>query len=136
MEDQKQTEKNFYTRTELEEFKLIIEAKLAESKREERKLEEGMRELGGNSVDSINFTEFGNESRDKEQIEIMMARQQKFIHSLEKALHRIENGTYGICRNTGKLIPKERLRLVPHATTTVEGKMAEQRPQISPNSSF
>lgn len=136
MEDQKPTEKNFYTKTELEEFRQIIERKLAESRTEERRLEEGMRELGGNSVDSINFTEYGNESRDKEQLEIMMARQQKFIYNLEKALIRIENGTYGICRNTGKLIPKERLRLVPHATTTVEGKLAEKRPQINTNSSF
>jgi RNA polymerase-binding transcription factor DksA len=68
------------------------------------------------------MTEFGNESQEKEQIEILLARQNKFILNLQNALVRIENGTYGICKETGKLIPKERLRLVPHTTTTVEGK--------------
>jgi len=125
-----QAEKTFYTRTELEEFKQIILDKLAESKGEQKRLQENMRELGGNSVDSLNFTEFGNESRDKEQVEIMMARQTKFVYSLEKALIRIENGTYGVCRATGKLIPRERLRLVPHATTTVEGKLQDRKPTI------
>ena len=57
----------------------------------------------------------------------MGARQLKFIQGLKAALVRIENKTYGICRVTGKLIPKERLRAVPHATTSIEGKMMEQQ---------
>jgi len=85
-------------------------------------LAKSLRESTGTSADSYNFTEYGNESREKEQTEILMARQQKFIVSLENALVRIKNGTYGICRVTGKLIPKERLRVVPHTTTSIEAK--------------
>lgn len=115
-------EKKFYSRQELEEFREIINAKLIEAQDEKKRLAESLREVSGNSVDSFNMTEFGNESQEKEQIEILLARQNKFILNLHNALIRIENGSYGICKETGKLIPKERLRLVPHTTTTVEGK--------------
>jgi RNA polymerase-binding transcription factor DksA len=130
--DAQQQEKTYYSKTELEEFRQLIMEKLADATAEERRLLDALREFSGGSVDPINITEYGNEGREKEQIEILMARQGKFMHSLEKALVRIENGTYGICRNTGKLIPKERLRIVPHATTTVEGKMQEQSAIASP----
>jgi RNA polymerase-binding transcription factor DksA len=66
--------------------------------------------------------EEGASSLSKEESGQLAARQYKFIQNLENALIRIENKTYGICRATGKLIPKERLRLVPHATLSVEGK--------------
>ena len=128
MGDQKK-EKKFYSKSELEEFKEIINKKLNESKTEHRRLAESLRDFSGNSADSYNFTEFGNESREKEQVEILMARQAKFTDKLEKALIRIENGTYGICRVTGDLIPKERLRVVPHATTTVEAKLKQNQNQ-------
>lgn len=117
--------KKFYSKQELEEFRHIILKKLEESQSEYKRLAESLKALSGNSADSFNFTEYGNESREKEQIEILMARQQKFSRSLEKAIVRIENGSYGVCRITGDLIPKERLRVVPHATTTVEGKMRQ-----------
>ena len=116
-------EKKYYSRQELQEFKEIINQKLEESRTEHKRLADSLREFSGNSADSFNFTEYGNESREKEQVEILMARQAKFIDKLEKALIRIENGSYGICRITGELIPKERLRIVPHATTTVAAKM-------------
>lgn len=119
------TEKKFYSRAELDEFRNIINQKLEESKLEHKRLAESLRDFGSSSADSINFTEYGNESREKEQVEILMARQAKFIDKLEKALIRIENGSYGVCRVTGELIPKERLRIVPHATTTVKAKMDE-----------
>lgn len=122
---EKQTEKKFYTRTELEEFKQIINKKLEDARNEHKLLANSLKEFSGNSADSINFTEYGNESREKEQVEILMARQGKFIDKLEKALIRIENGTYGICRISGEIIPKERLRVVPHATTTVAAKMKQ-----------
>lgn len=112
---------------ELDEFRTIIKEKLEEARAEYRRLAESLKALSGATADSYNFTEYGNESREKEQVEILMARQDKFIHNLEKALIRIENGTYGVCRITGKLIPKERLRIVPHATTTVEGKMMQKK---------
>ena len=123
---EKQKEKQFYSKMELEEFRSIINSKLEDAQKEYKRLAESLKALSGVSADSYNFTEYGNESREKEQVEILMARQDKFIHNLDKALIRIENGTYGICRITGKLIPKERLRIVPHATTTVEGKMMQK----------
>ncbi len=121
-------EKKFYNKQDLEEFKEIILGKLEEAMVEKKRLAESLREVSGNSVDSFNMTEFGNESQEKEQIEILLARQNKFILNLQNALVRIENGSYGVCKETGRLIPKERLRLVPHTTTTVEGKVT---PKVS-----
>ena len=126
----KQKEKQFYSKSELQEFREIILDKLSSARSEYKRLAESLKAFSGMSADSINFTEYGNESREKEQVEILMARQDKFIHNLEKALIRIENATYGICRVTGKLIPKERLRIVPHATTTVEGKMMSKNKRL------
>ncbi len=121
-------EKKFYSKQELDEFKEIILTKLDEATTEKKRLAESLRDVSGNSVDSFNMTEFGNESQEKEQIEILLARQNRFILNLQNALVRIENGSYGVCKETGRLIPKERLRLVPHTTTTVEGKGA---PKVS-----
>lgn len=126
MDRESKFEKKFYTKSELEEFRNLLLEKMDEAKAEYKRLSESLKAFSGITADSYNFTEFGNESSEKEQIEILMSRQDKFLISLEKALIRIENGTYGVCRITGKLIPKERLRLVPHATTTVEGKLKQQ----------
>ena len=71
--------------------------------------------------------EEGASTQSKEELAMLTARQQKFIKGLEAALVRIENKTYGICRETGKLIPKERLRLVPHATLSIEAKQAGKK---------
>jgi RNA polymerase-binding transcription factor DksA len=68
------------------------------------------------------MTEFGSETLDKEQTEMFMTREAKFIGNLEKALIRIENGSYGRCRITGKLIPAKRLKIVPHTMLSLEGK--------------
>lgn len=124
-------EKNFYSKAELEEFRQIIEKKLEESGTEHKKLQGNLRDFSGSSADSINFTEYGNESREKEQIEILMARQAKFVDKLKKALIRIENGTYGVCRISGELIPSDRLKVVPHATTTVSAKNKENSRPIA-----
>ncbi|MEM8897439.1 MAG: TraR/DksA C4-type zinc finger protein [Bacteroidota bacterium] len=121
------TDKKFYSKSELDEFRQIIQKKLDESREEHKRLANSLKDFSGNSADSFNFTEFGTESREKEQVEILMARQAKFIDKLEKAYIRIENGTYGVCRITGDLIPKERLRVVPHATTTVEAKLRQNQ---------
>ncbi len=75
--------------------------------------------------DGYNLTEFGSEMADREQSEMMLARTGKFIDALERALIRIENGTYGRCKVTGQLIPKERLRLVPHTETSMEAKLQQ-----------
>ncbi|MFA7138313.1 MAG: TraR/DksA C4-type zinc finger protein, partial [Bacteroidales bacterium] len=77
--------------------------------------------------------EEGNAVLSKEENSRLAARQQKFIQSLENALIRIQNKTYGICRETGKLIPKERLKVVPHATLSIEAKMQQNKLEKKPN---
>ena len=79
---EKSSDKKFYSKRELEEFRQIIEKKLDEAKTEHKRLANNLKEFSGNSADSFNFTEYGNESREKEQIEILMARQAKFMDKL------------------------------------------------------
>lgn len=114
--------KTHYTKAELEEFRQIILGKLEESRKELKRLQESLQESNEIGSDSYNMTEFGSETLDKEQTEMFMAREAKFISNLEKALIRIENGSYGRCRITGKLIPAKRLRIVPHTMLSLEGK--------------
>lgn len=121
----KSKEKNFYTASELEEFREIINKKIAEAKDEYKYLVDSLKESNENAADGFNMTEFGSDTIDKEQTEMFMARQKKFITQLERALVRIENGTYGICKVTGKLIPKERLRVVPHTESSMEAKLKQ-----------
>jgi RNA polymerase-binding transcription factor DksA len=120
-------EKTRYTDTELEEFRQIIEEKLSLAKRDYDQMMRVLMNQDSNDVDDTSPTykalEEGSSSQTKEELIQMAARQQKFIQGLEAALVRIENKTYGIDRITGKLIPKERLRAVPHATLSVESKM-------------
>ena len=112
-----------YSDEELQEFKQIILEKLDAAKAEYKSLRESMT---GNGIDDTTPTfkliNEGAESLSREEAAQLAQRQYKFIQNLEAALVRIENKTYGICRVTGKLIPKERLRLVPHATLSVEAK--------------
>lgn len=120
-------EKTRYSDEELEEFRAIILEKLAAAQKEYDGLIEMMSNAAGNDVNDTSPTfknfEEGADTLSKESLSQLSQRQLKFINHLKAALIRIENKTYGICRVTGKLIPKERLRVVPHATTTVEGKM-------------
>ena len=120
-------EKTRYTDTELEEFRQIIEEKLSLAKRDYDQMMRVLMNQDSYDVDDTSPTykalEEGSSSQTKEELIQMAARQQKFIQGLEAALVRIENKTYGIDRITGKLIPKERLRAVPHATLSVESKM-------------
>ncbi len=120
-------EKTRYSDAELEEFRALILEKLEVAQREYENLRELMSNASGNGVNDTsptykNFDE-GAQTLSKESLSAQAQRQLKFINHLKNAVIRIENKTYGICRVTGKLIPKERLRAVPHATTTVEGKM-------------
>lgn len=115
-------EKNFYTRAELDEFRVLITEKLLLSKEEYRELVESLKGSNLTSADGYNMTEFGSDTLEKEQTEMFMARQMKFIDALERALIRIENGSYGRCKETGKLISKERLRSVPHTELSIEAK--------------
>ena len=124
------SEKTHYTDEELEEFKTIILEKMALAKREYDQIMDELTHRSGNGIDDTMPTykvlEEGSSTQTKEELTNMAARQQKFIQGLQAALMRIENKTYGICRVTGKLIPKERLRAVPHATLTIEAKMAQK----------
>ena len=124
------SEKTHYTDEELEEFKAIILEKMALAKREYDQIMDELTHRSGNGIDDTMPTykvlEEGSSTQTKEELTNMAARQQKFIQGLQAALVRIENKTYGICRVTGKLIPKERLRAGPHAPLTIEAKMAQK----------
>ena len=124
-------EKTRYSDDELQEFKEIINEKLKLARRDFNQMMEQLRNADNNGVDDIAPTyktlEEGSASQSKEEIAQMSNRQQKFITGLEAALVRIENKTYGIDRMTGELIPKERLRVVPHATLSVASKNARKK---------
>ena len=130
MKDQTSTAKTRYSDAELEEFRQIIEEKLDAARREYNELRSYISNTDGNDVTDTSPTyknlEEGAATLLKEASGQLAQRQMKFIQHLEAALIRIENKTYGICRQTGKLIPKERLRAVPHATLTVEAKEARK----------
>ena len=120
-------EKTRYTDEELEEFRQIINEKMALAKRDYDQMMAVLTNQDSNDVDDTSPTykalEEGSATQTKEEIIQMASRQQKFIQGLEAALVRIQNKTYGIDRITGQLIPKERLRAVPHATLSVESKL-------------
>ena len=119
-------EKNCYSPEELQMFKEIILKKREEAMHNLELLNEAVAGSANDVHDTAptfkTVEDDGAFQLSKEEAGALAQRQYKFIQNLEAALVRIENKTYGICRVTGKLIPKERLRLVPHATTTVEGK--------------
>ena len=120
------SEKNRYSDAELEEFREIINEKLQKAKEDYVVLKGTMMNTDGNDVSDTSPTfkvlEEGAATLSKEEAGRLAQRQMKFIQNLQAALVRIENKTYGICRETGKLIPKERLRAVPHATLSIEAK--------------
>ena len=123
-------EKTRYTDEELEEFRQIILEKLALAKRDYDVMMDSLTNKDSNDVDDTSPTykalEEGSEAQTKEDLMEFAARQQKFIQGLKAALVRIDNKTYGIERISGKLIPAERLRAVPHATLSVESKQLEK----------
>ncbi|GGH05343.1 MULTISPECIES: TraR/DksA family transcriptional regulator [Sphingobacterium] len=120
------TEKTRYSDSELQEFKSIILEKLRVAKEELLALTRTLSNSNANGTDDTAGTyktlEDGSATLEKEQVNQLAARQKKFIDNLEAALVRIENKTYGICRETGKLIQKERLKAVPHTTLSIEAK--------------
>ena len=121
-----ETKKTRYSDEELEEFKAIILAKLKKANNDLMLLTEAYTNSGDNSTNDTSPTfkvlEEGQQVLSKEENRQFAARQERFIKGLEAALVRIENKTYGICRSTGKLISKERLRAVPHATLSIDAK--------------
>lgn len=123
-------QKKRYSDAELEEFQAIINEKLALARRDYTSMMKQIMNEDGNDTDDTSPTykalEEGSSTQSKEDMVQMAARQQKFIQGLEAALVRIKNKTYGIDRITGELIPKERLRVVPHATLSVASKNARK----------
>lgn len=123
-------QKKRYSDAELEEFQAIINEKLTLARKDYTSMMKQVMNEDGNDTDDTSPTykalEEGSSSQSKEDLIQMAARQQKFIQGLEAALVRIKNKTYGIDRITGELIPKERLRVVPHATLSVASKNARK----------
>jgi RNA polymerase-binding transcription factor DksA len=124
------TEKNRYSDAELEEFKVLILGKLKEAKDDYNLLIGSLSHNDDHGTDdtgrTFNMMEDGSETLSREEVAQLAARQEKFIQNLQAALVRIENKTYGVCRVNGTLIPKERLRLVPHATMSIDAKNAQR----------
>lgn len=131
-----QAEKTRYSDEELDEFRQIILKKLEKARKDLELLTESYTTGNDNDTNDTSPTfkvlEEGYQVFSKEENSKFAARQEKFIKSLENALVRIENKTYGICRVTGKLIPKDRLRSVPHATLSIEAKLVQSTPVQAP----
>jgi RNA polymerase-binding transcription factor DksA len=125
------SDKTRYSDVELAEFKELILDKLAKAQKDYELLRDGISNADGNDIMDTSPTfkvlEEGAATLSKEESGRLAQRQMKFIQHLQAALVRIENKTYGICRETGKLIPKERLRAVPHATLSIEAKNVNKR---------
>ena len=123
-------EKTRYSDSELEEFRQLINDKLKEANVDYDMLKASLSN-GNHGTDdtgrTFNMMEDGSETLSREEVAQLAARQEKFIENLKNALTRIENKTYGICRVTGKLIQKERLKLVPHATLSIEAKNMQNK---------
>ncbi len=125
------TEKTRYSDSELLEFKELILSKLKEAQEDYDLLKGTLSHSDDHGTDdtgrTFNMMEDGSDTLSREEIAQLSARQEKFIQNLQAALIRIENKTYGICRVTGKLIRKERLMLVPHATMSIDAKNAQNK---------
>ena len=123
-------EKTRYSPEELKEFEAIILKKLADSREELEFIKESLSRRSdsslGDNIGSVKMLEDGADTAEKEQLNQMAARLQKFVQQLESALIRIKNGTYGVCIDTGKLIQNERLKRVPHTRHSVEAKLARR----------
>ena len=122
-------EKVCYTEVELQEFKELIETKIKTAQEDLNLLKAAYSNASDNGTDDTSPTfkafEEGSSTLSKDANMKLAMRQEKFIKNLNNALIRIENKTYGVCRVTGKLISKERLKLVPHATLSIEAKRAQ-----------
>jgi DnaK suppressor protein len=120
-----------YSDNDLAEFKALILEKIQSAQKDLNRLRDSITQGAGNGTNdtysAFKAFEEGSETLSKESNSLLAQRQEKFIRDLKNALIRIENKTYGICRVTGKLIKKERLKLVPHATLSIEAKEMQNR---------
>ncbi|WP_422007715.1 TraR/DksA family transcriptional regulator [Roseivirga pacifica] len=123
--------KTRYSESELKEFEALILDKIEKAKNELNELKRSLTKSGDSGDDITNNStkvlEDGADTLEKENLNQLAARQQKFINNLENALIRIKNGTYGICIDTGKLISKERLKAVPHTMHSIEAKLSQRK---------
>lgn len=123
-------DKTRYSDEELQEFRDLINRKLQEAQEDYQLLKGSLSHNDDHGTDdtgrTFNMMEDGSETLSREEVAQLAARQEKFIQNLQAALIRIQNKTYGICRISGTLIPKERLRLVPHATMSIDAKNAQK----------
>lgn len=126
MESSNKTIKSRYSDGELEEFKTLINKKLGRAKRELDFFKEQLSGSAENSDSKSKGLDDGIGTAENNRLATLAARQQKYVQHLENALIRIENKIFGICRETGKLISKDRLRAVPHATLSMEAKTARK----------
>ena len=120
-----------YSDKELVEFETLIKDKIEKAQNELKILKKSLSRSSESGTSDTNITskvlEDGAETSQKESVNELAARQQKFINNLSNALIRIKNGTYGLCKVTGKLIPKARLRAVPHTMLSIEAKLEEKK---------
>ena len=112
-----------YSDKDLEEFRLIIEEKLAKARNELQGQTSELLELEGNGENRFDDINEGSLSYERDYLSQMVERQQRFVRDLENALLRVQNKTYGICVVTGELIDKRRLKAVPHTTKSIQAKM-------------
>lgn len=128
-------EKTRYSEDELQEFKVLIIEKLVKAHEDFKLYQSAINDSSGNDTNDTSPTfkvlEEGAATLSKEEAGKLAQRQQKFIQHLEAALFRIENKTYGVCRETGALISKERLRAVPHATLSIQAKNEQKQTVFS-----
>ncbi len=120
-------EKTRYNDQELEEFKQIIDKKLVESRGQLELFMNQLADRADNPDSKLKGLDDGNGTAENERLTTLAARQKKYIQHLENAKIRIQNKVYGVCRETGKLISKDRLRAVPHATLSIEAKQGKVR---------
>ena len=126
-----------YSDEDLKEFRELIDKKLISAREELKNLKEALdnhtESQAGNKAWNM---EEGTDTSEMEYLMNQISRQHQYIRNLELALVRVENKTYGICRVTGRLIPKERLRIVPHATLSLEAKMTRKKDDTSPGAAL
>ncbi len=124
-----QEEKKRYSEDDLKEFQELISQKLEATRSELNYIKETLSKRNDSGTDNTSgnskLLEDGADTSERENLSQLAARLQKFVQQLDAAMVRIKNGTYGICKDTGKLIPKERLRAVPHTQQTIEAKLRQ-----------
>ncbi|HEY0110684.1 MAG TPA: TraR/DksA C4-type zinc finger protein [Fibrella sp.] len=122
-----QEEKKRYSEEDLKEFEVLISQKLEATRSQLNYIKDSLSKRNDSGTDNTSgnskLLEDGADTSERESLSQLAARLQKFTNQLESALVRIKNGTYGICVDSGKLIPKERLRAVPHTQQTIEAKL-------------